>query len=178
MSTSAFKLAQKEHKFSSSWTLWFHEVNVDDWSNSSYIKVVEGVDNIEKFINMTKNVHQVTSGMFFLMLDGIFPTYEDKRNIDGGYWSFRVGKKNANLVWFDLMAAMVGNTLTKKPGDMSTITGVQISPKIKNCIFKVWNSDKRVSDSAIFTDDIDEIVPADAQYRSHEDNIRRDKGGK
>ena len=178
MATSAFKLAQKEHKFSSSWTLWFHHVNVDDWSNESYIKVVEGVDNIEKFINMTKNLHQVTSGMFFLMLDGVFPTYEDEKNIGGGYWAFRVGKKNSNLVWFDLMTAMVGNTLTKDVGDMATITGVQISPKIKNCIFKVWNSDKRVRDSGIFTDEIEGIIPDEAQYRSHEDNIRRDKGGK
>lgn len=176
--TSMLKLAQKEHKFSSSWTLWFHKVNVEDWGHDSYVKVVEGIDNIEKFILMTKNINQVTSGMFFLMKDGIFPTYEDEQNIGGGYWSFRVGKGTANNVWFELMASLVGNTLTKKVEDMESINGVTISPKIKNCIFKIWNADKSINDSRIFTEDIDGIVPSEAQYRDHVDNIKRDKGGK
>lgn len=176
--TSTLKLAQKEHKFSSSWTLWFHKVDVNDWSNDSYVKVVEGVDNIEKFILMTKNINQVTSGMFFLMKDGIFPTYEDEKNIGGGYWSFRVGKGEANEVWFNLVAALVGNTLTKKVSDIEGITGITISPKIKNCIFKIWNDDKAVNDSSIFTEDIDGIVPSEAQYRNHVENIQRDKSGK
>lgn len=176
--TSIVKLAQKEHKFSASWTLWFHKVDVDDWSNASYVKVVSGIDNIEKFILMTKNINQVTSGMFFLMKDGIFPTYEDEQNIEGGYWSFRVGKKNANDVWFSLMASLVGNTLTKDVADMEGINGVTISPKIKNCIFKIWNADKKRNDSSVFTEDIDGIVPSEAQYRNHVENIKRDKGGK
>jgi len=172
------KRAQKEHKFSASWTLWFHKVDVNDWSNKSYVKVVENVDNIEKFILMTKNLNQVTSGMFFLMKDGIFPTYEDEQNIGGGYWSFRVGKKNANEVWFALMAALVGNTLTTDVVNMEGINGVTISPKIKNCIFKVWNSNKKVTDSTVFSEDIEGIVPSEAQYRNHVENIERDKSGK
>ena len=172
---SELKLAQKEHKFSRSWTLWFHKVDVNDWSNESYVKVMENIDNIEKFILMTKNINQVTSGMFFLMLGDIFPTYEDERNIGGGYWSFRVSKKNANSVWFDLMAAAVGNTLTKRPEDMEGINGVTLSPKIKNCIFKIWNNDKTRYDSSIFSEDIQEIDPSEAQYRNHVENIERDK---
>lgn len=169
------KLAQKEHKFSNSWTLWFHKVDVSDWSNESYIKVISGIDNIEKFTLMNKNINQITSGMFFLMKDGIFPTYEDEENINGGYWSFRVGKNEANNVWFDMIASMVGNVLTKDIADMRTINGISISPKIKNCIFKVWNSDKTVNDSRIFTEEITSIVPSEAQYRNHVENIQRDK---
>ena len=176
--SSVIKLAQKEHKFSNSWTLWFHKVDVSDWSNESYIKVMEGIDNIEKFILMNKNLNQITSGMFFLMKDGIFPTYENEDNIDGGYWSFRVGKNEANTVWFDLIAAMVGNSLTKKVSDMSTINGISISPKIKNCIFKVWNSDKTVNNSDIFSENIENIIPSEAQYRNHVENIKRDKQNK
>ena len=174
----SLKLSKKEHKFSNSWTLWFHNVNDNSWSDDSYKKVVGNIDNIEKFILMIKNINQVTSGMFFLMKDDIFPKYEDKHNIGGGYWSFKIGKKHSNEVWFNLISAMVGNTLTKDVNDMKTINGITISPKIRNCIFKIWNSDKSISSNKILTTSIPNIIPSEAQYKNHVENIQRDKNQK
>ena len=34
--------------------------------------------------------------------------------------------------------ALIGNTLTVDTSDMTYINGISISPKINNCIIKIW----------------------------------------
>ena len=48
---------------------------------------------------MINNIPHVVSGMFYIMRDGIFPLFEDPRNVDGGFWTYKVSKRNANKTW-------------------------------------------------------------------------------
>ena len=77
----------------SKWVLWVHKVNDSDWTIDSYKKICE-IDSIEKFFlisyNWEKYLPRLDTGIFFLMREGVFPKWEDSRNINGGCWSIRV----------------------------------------------------------------------------------------
>ena len=75
--TDNFKLKHK-------WILWFHKVNDNNWNLESYSKVFE-INNYYDLLYILKTLENITSGMFFLMKDGIIPIFEDNMNINGGY---------------------------------------------------------------------------------------------
>ena len=169
------KIIKKEdYKLRNTWRLYYHSVTNDSWDDESYIKLPIDIDSISKFNKVINNIGNFTSGMFFLMKEDIFPTYEDPNNSDGGYWSFRISKKNINHIWENVIAAAVGQTLTKKVEDMSQINGITISPKINNCILKIWNLDNEKDNPEILSEDIGLDIK-DAKYQSHRTNIERSK---
>ena len=61
---------------------------------------------------------KVSEGMFFLMRKigdvCIYPQWEDPNNTNGGYWSFKVSKQEAEKAWFELMMFMLGECITNK----------------------------------------------------------------
>ena len=80
------------------WVLWFHKVNDNNWSLDSYSKVID-VKTYYDILFILKDIVNITSGMFFLMKEGISPIYEDPKNINGGYWSLRITKKDSFDYW-------------------------------------------------------------------------------
>ena len=49
---------------------------------------------------------------------------------------------------------------------MKIITGISISPKISNCVMKIWNS-TQMSDVDIFTKEIDCLDQNSLRYNKH-----------
>ena len=131
--TSNFKLKYK-------WILWFHKVNDNNWSLESYSKVFE-INNYYDLLYILKTLENITSGMFFLMKDGIIPIFEDNMNINGGYWSLRITKKDAFEYWEKILYHICVDSIVIDETYENKINGISISPKINNCIFKIWNSD-------------------------------------
>ena len=81
--------------------------------------------------------------MFFFMKGKVVPLWESEANIKGGMWTFKLTKDDSNEMWKVLMAALCGNTLTIKPEDMNNINGISVSPKITNCIIKIWTNNSK-----------------------------------
>ena len=159
---------------SDKWVLWYHDIYNDNHTRTSYKKIYE-FETLEDFMMLMNNIPHVVSGMFYIMRDGIFPLFEDPRNVNGGIWTYKVNKRNANKTWLYLACCLVGNTLTKDPENMRYINGIQISPKFNNCIFKVWSSDKSFCEPSMITDEIETIKADEAFFRTHEHNIKQDK---
>lgn len=128
-----------KHLLENKWTLWFHKINDNDWSFDSYKKVLS-FNDIESFIVLFKKINNFSAGMFFLMKEDIKPLWENKENINGGYWSFKVLKKNINEIWYRLSSQIIGNNCLKNLENHSYINGISLSPKINNCIIKIWFS--------------------------------------
>lgn len=156
------------HKLSNTWVLWYHHVNDNNWMEESYTKLFK-IKTIEDFWSIMNTIKTYTAGMFFLMRDDIFPRWEDINNLDGGFWSFRTTKKDSDQIWENLLIALIGNTLTKNPEDMEMITGISISPKINNCIIKVWNNSSNRKDVNILNNNIYGIELEDSFYKKHQD---------
>jgi len=155
-----------EYELSDTWYVWFHHINDTNWNEDSYTKVCS-LKTLEDYYKLVNTIDNYTSGMFFIMKKHVFPRWEDINNMDGGYWTFRIPKKDSNTTWNDVIAYLIGNTLTKKIEDMDTINGISISPKINNCIIKIWNNDYKICDHNILNDKILELSePLD---RKHQD---------
>lgn len=157
-----------EHKLSETWVLWYHRVNDNNWTEDSYTRLCE-INTVEDFWKVMNTIEVYSSGMFFLMRGSIFPRWEDINNIGGGYWSFRISKNESDEAWENVLVALIGNTLTKDINDMELVNGVSISPKINNCIIKVWNNDYNKCNVNMLNSEIPKIVLKDAFYQKHED---------
>ena len=103
------------------------------------------------------------------MREGVFPRWEDINNMEGGYWSFRLLKSKSDQIWKEFMACVIGNTLVKNDEDMKYINGISLSPKINNCIIKVWNNDYNINDVNILNNNIKDINLTEGYYKRHDE---------
>ena len=101
------------------------------------------------------------------MKDGIVPIFEDVNNINGGYWSIRVTKKDSFIYWEKILFYICVDNLTIDDKYESIINGLSISPKINNCIFKIWNSNYDKMKTEYLRKDIDFINWDETFYLRH-----------
>lgn len=161
-------MEQKEYKLAHNYILWFHKINDKNWNFDSYIKVKK-IGTICDFWSAYSKISTYNSGMFFLMKEGITPLWEDPKNINGGYWSFKIFKTQSDEIWNNLSMALIGGTLTKYNENMKYITGISISPKINNSIIKIWNNDSNASDHNILNN-ISKLVASKSIYKKHQEH--------
>ena len=105
--------------------------------------------------------------MFFLMKDGIIPIFEDVMNINGGYWSLRITKKDALDYWEKLLYYICVESIVSDESNENKINGISISPKINNCIFKIWTSDYKNMKTEYLKQDLTFINWNDTFYLQH-----------
>jgi len=148
------------------WVLWFHKVNDNNWSIESYTKVYEMLTYYD-ILFVIKEIDNITSGMFFIMKEGIIPIFEDKHNINGGYWSLRISKKDSMDYWEKLLYYICVDSITINENYETKINGISVSPKINNCIFKVWNSDYKNMKTEYLRKDMDGINLEETFYLEH-----------
>jgi hypothetical protein len=148
------------------WVLWFHKVNDNNWSLESYQKVLE-IKTYYDILFIIRELDNITAGMFFLMKDGIIPVFEDENNVNGGYWSLRITKKDAYEYWKKIIYYLCIDMLTIIPEHEEKINGISISPKINNCIFKIWTSDYDFMKTDFLKKNIDFINWEETFYLRH-----------
>ncbi len=158
------------HKLENKWSLWFHKINDHNYTLSGYNKIYE-FDKVEYFIKLYREINNFSAGMFFLMKDDIKPMWEDEKNIKGGCWSFKVLKKNINSLWYNLSILIISNNILETMEDHKFINGISLSPKINNCIIKIWFS-KELNNVNIFKLDylkkkLDDLNFEEARYVKH-----------
>ena len=121
------------------WTLWAHLPHDTDWSLRSYRKIMI-LNSAEEVIALVNSVPDamIKNCMLFLMRDGINPTWEDKNNINGGCFSFKISNKNISSIWRDLIKVCSGETISNDTKFLENLNGMTISPKRSFCILKLW----------------------------------------
>ena len=75
--------------------------------------------------------------MYFLMKNNINPIYEDKNNINGGYWSIKVNSSDIYKTWLYICMDLISNNMDNK----NIINGLSICNKRKFYIIKIWMKD-------------------------------------
>jgi hypothetical protein len=148
------------------WVLWFHKVNDNNWNINSYERVLE-INTYYDILFIIKEMDNITAGMFFLMKDGIIPVFEDENNVNGGYWSMRINKKDSYESWKKIIYYLCVDNLTLSDKYEEKINGISISPKINNCIFKIWTSDYNYMKTEFLKKDIDFINWDETFYLRH-----------
>jgi hypothetical protein len=156
----------QEHKLKSDWTLYFHNPELNDWGNESYIKIYK-FDTIEQFWALMNKIPQLhlSTGMYFLMRGDIKPVWEDELNKNGGCWSYKVSKKDASLAYKELLVATISENIC--PKEPQIINGASISPKKGFCIIKIWNNDNKKTSKGLLEKNIKYIDLEQTIYKSY-----------
>lgn len=147
------------------WVLWYHNPNDTNWDISSYNTLAE-INSIDDFWNTYEFISNtiIENSMLFLMRKGIEPLWEDKNNINGGCWSFKITKGQIKKYWTELSIYLLGENLVSNK--IKLINGLSISPKKSFCIIKIWNNDKTINDVKLLNKSMD--MPFDSCiYKEH-----------
>lgn len=156
------------------WTFYFHDPYSNDWTNESY-KLLGTISTVEEFWQHYSLVKDnVSKGIFFIMRDYVFPSWDDPANLDGGCLSIKVLKENVPSFFEDIAIKLLGENLLKNDkSQWNKINGISTSPKKHFCIIKIW-----VKSDIMCSKDLYDILPnyyGDIIYKSNRDNIQNDQ---
>ena len=126
-----------QHQLNDKWVLWAHLPHDTDWTLNSY-KQIHTFNTVEQAIALVETLPEqvIKNCMLFLMRYGINPMWEDKKNRNGGCFSYKVNNKVIDKTWKNLSYSLIGETLSKEKINTG-INGITISPKKNFCIVKI-----------------------------------------
>jgi len=154
-----------EYNLKNKWVLWYHSLKNKSWDNKSYIKVIEIKSLLDyKLLEEIMRINHLQNGMFFLMKNDIFPTWEDPKNRMGGCISFKYDNNILNE-WLKILLLCITENLSECNKE---INGLSISPKKEFNILKVWikNDEK---DYKILIKEYEPFMKLDkCMYKKHE----------
>ena len=152
--------------FSNEWNLWFHSINNSNWENSSYKKLItlRNLFDYKMIIDIFKQKHY-QDGMFFLMKDKIFPTWEDPKNRLGGCLSFKIPSTELINDWNQLLLKTFLECLLKNKND--EVNGISISPKKEFNIIKIWFVNDKEEYKTLFNEISPNLVLKNSIYKKH-----------
>jgi hypothetical protein len=162
-------ISKSQYLLNDIWNLYYHLPHDKKWDLTSYKLIIGNIDNAEKLIaiNETLPENVVKNCMLFVMRDGITPMWEDKKNRNGGCFSFKVPNKQVMLVWRSLFYSICGETLCIEKNHNQFINGITVSPKRNFCIIKVWLRDCSLQDPNILID-ITNLSKTGCLFKKHE----------
>jgi len=137
-------MSVKSHPLNTTWTLYYHLIDNDNWDILSYVKLISCC-SLEDIINYYKYINEEVckKSMLFLMRKDIKPIWEDTENINGGCYSFKIQNRLIHNVWKNISYNLVAENLLDQ--NQNLINGISISPKKYFCILKIWITDKSYS---------------------------------
>ena len=149
------------------WVLWFHDPKNQDWSLESYKKLWT-INSIQDYWLLHKifDEKKVQEGMFFLMKENVVPLWEDKQNVNGGCWSYKINKRDIYSSWIELSMALVNQKIMKDESN-NNISGISISPRKSFNILKIWNSDSEKASNDLLSKKIPKLFVSQCIYKSH-----------
>jgi len=124
--------------FTDKWNIWYHHTK-DIWTIDGYKKIytVDNMINFWQLYNNWNSIGGITGKHYFIMKNDINPIWEDKVNVSGGCWSFKVNDNMASELWEDLSILLVSNELVEG----CEVVGLSISVKKNNTsVIKIWNT--------------------------------------
>jgi len=129
------------HLLNDKWILWAHMPHDTDWSMKSYKKISD-ISSIEEAIALCETIPEkmTKNCMLFMMRNGVHPTWEDSKNINGGSFSYKINNKYVSENWKLLFYSVIGESISKDINFLKCVNGITISPKKSFCIIKIWMS--------------------------------------
>lgn len=136
------------------WDLYYHLPQNKSWDLASYKLILGDITTVEKLVAMVEGLsaNVMKYCMLFVMRKGITPMWEDPKNRNGGFFSYKVANKFVPEVWKTLFYALCGETLSTNPKYSPLITGITVSPKKSFCIIKIWLTDMSMQDGGVIID--------------------------
>lgn len=142
------------------WVFWSHNIKSNDWSIKGYNKLYT-IETVAEFWKVMNNLDIFGPSLmhFYLMKEGIEPTWEDPNNRFCGLCSLKLDFNQTCYAMEQFCSYLVSDNLLK--GKTSEhINGISISPKINSrnscSIIKIWNKDNKTDISKILNSELHE----------------------
>ena len=128
-----------KYSLNTKWILWYHSINDTQWNKQSYKNLLT-ISNLYELKIMNDNLlkNHLQNGMFFIMRDGIFPTWEDPDNREGCCISFKISNTVLQDQWNFIINRILTEDILKDRDKYKNINGVSIAPKKEFNILKIW----------------------------------------
>lgn len=150
------------------WKLYFHDPCSKEWDKKSYIDIAT-ISTVDDFWIIFENIKEkLHLGMFFLMREHIFPTWDDENNVNGCFMSLKILKTSLKEISEKILIHLVNETLLKEKyyHNWESINGISFSPKKHFCIVKIWIKDKTMQDSSWFN--ISDVYHGEILFKNNE----------
>ena len=156
------------HNLRDKWDLYYHLPQNKKWDLESYCLILEDIDNVAKLVAIGEalTVNVMKYCMLFVMRTGIAPMWEDAKNRNGGFFSYKVANKFVPEVWKTMFYALCGETLSSNPKYSHLINGITVSPKKSFCIIKIWMTDMSMQDGSVIID-IPNLTKHGVAFKAH-----------
>jgi hypothetical protein len=123
------------------WQWFAHDPLDKDWTLKSYRMLGPPCSSVRDFWTVVNSARPVIERtMIFVMLDGVFPMWDDPECVNGSLVSVLVTYDRAAATFVDTCMAALGENLAADTE--SPIVGVSLSPKRMHCVLKVWTGEK------------------------------------
>ncbi|KAK3299286.1 translation initiation factor eIF 4e-like domain-containing protein [Chaetomium fimeti] len=139
------------------WNVWFdrqqskdqqQQQQAGDNNNGEYHAELEQlgapIESVQDFWRYNNNtpVDQIKMReSIYLFKAGFKPIWEDRRNVLGGSWTFRVPKSNGPDVWNRVQLLAIGEKLQSVLEDGDQICGVGLSVRFNSHLISIWHRD-------------------------------------
>ncbi|KAH7166147.1 translation initiation factor eIF 4e-like domain-containing protein [Dactylonectria macrodidyma] len=102
---------------------------------------IESVQDFWRYNNNTPVDNIKMRESIYLFKAGFRPIWEDRRNILGGSWTFRVPKSIGPDVWNRVQLLAIGETLQSVLDDEDQLCGVGLSVRFNSHLISIWHRD-------------------------------------
>ncbi|UNI19045.1 hypothetical protein JDV02_005265 [Purpureocillium takamizusanense] len=122
---------------------------------------IESVQDFWRYNNNTPVDQIKMRESIYLFKSGFRPVWEDRRNRDGGSWTFRVPKTIGPDVWTRIQLLAIGEKLQSALADGDQLCGVGLSVRFNSHLITVWHRDssKQASIDGMLACVMDELPP-------------------
>lgn len=155
-------------ELSCKWTVWVHLPYDTNWTLDSYTELCTFSTSGE-LVALTRIMEDLIKVcMVFIMKEGVNPMWEDRNNVDGGGFSYKIQTEHVFQGWRHIIFSAVGGTVADDQY-FDCVTGVTISPKKNFNIVKIWMS-KPLPD-AILSFTANDVYSETCIYKNHMDAV-------
>jgi hypothetical protein len=156
--------------FNDNWDVWYHSINDNTWTKSSYQKIHQ-IKNLfdYRYVMDTFEQDHYQNGMFFCMKEDIFPNWEDPDNRNGGCLSFKIPSTDIIGGWGELLLKCFTETILSSTEYSDEINGISISPKKEFNIIKIWFKNATFEYKKHFHEESESLINLqNSLYKKHE----------
>ncbi|EON99167.1 putative translation initiation factor 4e protein [Phaeoacremonium minimum UCRPA7] len=108
---------------------------------------IESVQDFWRYNNNTPVDQIKMRESIYLFKQGFKPIWEDRRNINGGSWTFRVPKSTGPDFWTRVQLLAIGEQLQSALAEGDQICGVGLSVRFNSHLITIWHRESSMKKS-------------------------------
>jgi len=168
----------------SPWTFWYDKYPGPGLTAEQYasaMRKIATVNTIQDFWGIYNNLPGLETipnkSSYHLMKFESLPLWEDKANIDGGNFSFKIKRTDAEHVWVQMLARVVGEQFFDVLNDKDDVQGISVNMRAGGeAAIYFWNKNAKLVNTSRMITKIKEVLQGvdfmqEPSYRIHREEV-------